>query len=832
MEDSDQLQERLWLKNLQVELGGTFTWAYEELEDSFSINGDRYTIKSLLGEGTFGTVYHCTCEAIDGGCVSQDVAVKIISTERISIITGCSKQSVIRRMLHEAEILGCLGGHPHIVQLHCAAISQTSLRIFMVMQLLRCTDLFNELLRRRKAFPEEETRQIVRQLAMAVSHCHRRQIAHRDIKLENIMLASRHPPVLKLIDFGQAQMQGMNLAAVSKSDQTAKTLTTSSLYTPPDVKQAIQENAAYDAFKLDAFGIGVICYALLCSSLPEAAKGGDFQKGPKWKALSANAQDLILQLLCSDADDRLSVAEVLQHPFVTTVGSSSLSSQVTTPCDFEHELQALMTSQALVKALQQERGASCWMLDGSKDAEMRCRWMCEATNDHFHEAIGALQTLPCEKGTELAQTLMKIRSDVETIRMVCRQSSEQGEEDGHCSFDTVFATYCKINEEVIHLIGRLIVTIQKHEASLTVAEVRIRLLLLVAEQLGRERGFICGHLRRRDLLMSWPVQRRFAKIQGCRQYLLGSTSPESAESGVVSFETGLLPNLRLVSAPLISRRDLEVLEEAETAVLGWKSTASEWFTIITELIDKVHQQASVAFLGLIQEMGRQVSVSPTPPLGNLSVERGTPQSQRETTPPSQSAGPSDNSMSDRANSTFNSVPTGFHQQRPSDYPRAVGSSSRPPGTYLHEDFLPMKVTASSFGGSALDTPEATPLHPGLWQGCGLNFLQSASLLPSVGRQMERTFQFQGTLSPPQTLPPPTPTGMLEQQPAQAQREVVISTGTMGHPISCRGLGCKFASKDRGCKEGDKCQRCHLCLWKRAPEKDAQRLQQGLMMKSL
>ena len=40
-----------------------------------------------------------------------------------------------RRMLQEAEILGCLGGHPNIVQLRCAAVSQQTLRIYIAMQL-------------------------------------------------------------------------------------------------------------------------------------------------------------------------------------------------------------------------------------------------------------------------------------------------------------------------------------------------------------------------------------------------------------------------------------------------------------------------------------------------------------------------------------------------------------------------------------------------------------------------------------------------------------------------------------------------------------------------
>ena len=38
-------------------------------------------------------------------------------------------------MLQEPEILGCLGGHPNIVQLRCVAVSQETLRIYIVMYL-------------------------------------------------------------------------------------------------------------------------------------------------------------------------------------------------------------------------------------------------------------------------------------------------------------------------------------------------------------------------------------------------------------------------------------------------------------------------------------------------------------------------------------------------------------------------------------------------------------------------------------------------------------------------------------------------------------------------
>merc|ERR1740123_1971089 len=42
---------------------------------------------------------------------------------------------------------------------------------------------------------------------------------------------------------------------------------------------------------------------------------------------------------------------------------------------------------------------------------------------------------------------------------------------------------------------------------------------------------------------------------------------------------------------------------------------------------------------------------------------------------------------------------------------------------------------------------------------------------------------------------------------------VVSKGSIGHPFSC-AKACKYAKKKRGCKDGDLCDHCHLCDWKR------------------
>jgi hypothetical protein len=44
-----------------------------------------------------------------------------------------------------------------------------------------------------------------------------------------------------------------------------------------------------------------------------------------------------------------------------------------------------------------------------------------------------------------------------------------------------------------------------------------------------------------------------------------------------------------------------------------------------------------------------------------------------------------------------------------------------------------------------------------------------------------------------------------------------SAGSRGHPFNC-GAACKYTTKTRGCKDGDACSHCHLCVWKRGSRK--------------
>src|SRR3972149_3305391 len=170
--------------------------------------GGRYQVQRFLGEGGRKRVYLAHDDRLD-----RDVAIAVIKTD------GLDAEG-LTRVRHEAQAMGRLGDHPHIVTVH--DIGEDDGQPYIVSQYMAGGDL-EGLLREAEGhrLPIDHAVRIANQVRQALEYAHGRGIIHRDLKPGNIWLAE--DGTAKLGDFGLAMtldrsrvtMAGMMLGTVA-----------------------------------------------------------------------------------------------------------------------------------------------------------------------------------------------------------------------------------------------------------------------------------------------------------------------------------------------------------------------------------------------------------------------------------------------------------------------------------------------------------------------------------------------------------------------------------------------------------------------------------------
>ena len=81
-------------------------------------------------------------------------------------------------------------------------VYENQCKAFLVTELCPGTDMFTDLEENEFLYDETKASIIVRQILEAISYCHDKDIVHRDIKPDNIMIDTDREDAIKLIDFG------------------------------------------------------------------------------------------------------------------------------------------------------------------------------------------------------------------------------------------------------------------------------------------------------------------------------------------------------------------------------------------------------------------------------------------------------------------------------------------------------------------------------------------------------------------------------------------------------------------------------------------------------
>ena len=189
---------------------------------------------------------------------------------------------------------------------------QTSDHVYVVMELLEGGDLLDALLET-GGLEEGDAARVMKELLEGMRDIHDRSITHRDLKLENIIMARRDDfKSLRIADFGLA-----------KKMKTARSKMAEQCGTPAYVAPEVIGGQPYTP-AVDMWAAGVIMYAMMCTELPfdeddqlasfRRIGRGDYHE--PCVPMSADARGLLDGLLCVDKVQRLTASEALGHRWI------------------------------------------------------------------------------------------------------------------------------------------------------------------------------------------------------------------------------------------------------------------------------------------------------------------------------------------------------------------------------------------------------------------------------------------------------------------------------------------------------------------------------------
>eukprot|EP00455_Lapot_gusevi_P056337 TRINITY_DN9339_c0_g1_i2.p1 TRINITY_DN9339_c0_g1~~TRINITY_DN9339_c0_g1_i2.p1 ORF type:complete len:405 (-),score=117.51 TRINITY_DN9339_c0_g1_i2:201-1328(-) len=204
--------------------------------------------------------------------------------------------------------------HPNIIQY--VEDHEENDQLLIVMEFADSGDLDRQIKARAadnfRYFQEHEALFLFLQLCLSLDHIHNHKMLHRDIKGANILLTSTG--LIKLGDFGFSHQYDDTVSGV-----VANTFCGTPYYLAPE----LWNNQRYSK-KADVWSLGVLLYEILALKRPFTAtnmKGlmakvlnGEFPALPE--KYSADFRDVIRQILVVDANQRPSVAQIFEIPFV------------------------------------------------------------------------------------------------------------------------------------------------------------------------------------------------------------------------------------------------------------------------------------------------------------------------------------------------------------------------------------------------------------------------------------------------------------------------------------------------------------------------------------
>jgi len=273
------------------------------------------TIK-MIGKGSFARVY-----LIENKKTKQQFAVKAFSKEYL-----LSQPKGKESLMNEIEVMQKLK-HPYIMSLEEIHESRNS--IYLVVELLEGGELLHYI-SSKENLSTADYFQVMKCILEALSYMSDKNIMHRDLKPDNMILKERNKLnqcTLKIVDFGLSTVCDVPEYLFKRCGTPG--------YVAPEVINAPSNMNIHYSPKCDVFSVGVIFYIMLTQKSPFDGKSFKeiLQKNKNchidfehFKLKSdPNARDLLIRMLEKNPDCRISAKDALRHRFFSEIEEAKIS---------------------------------------------------------------------------------------------------------------------------------------------------------------------------------------------------------------------------------------------------------------------------------------------------------------------------------------------------------------------------------------------------------------------------------------------------------------------------------------------------------------------------
>ena len=274
----------------------------DDSKSQYTKKVNQYVLLNKIGRGA-------NCKVVLGldAATNQYYAVKIFHSDL--------RHSPTKNMPLEREVrIMRLIHHPNIVGLHQVLHAPQKNSSYLIMELGDCGSLKKIVDSKSVDLSEKTIATILKQVVDGLSYLHSQGIVHQDIKPSNILMFSTG--VAKIGDFG-----------IGHSFESAETVVGTPAYQAPEMFEDEPDETGQvpelDPTKEDVWSLGVTLFECVFKQLPfEGENVYEIIRCIRSRGLvlphevDPDLQNLIEGMLAIDPEQRFSLAQVMEHPFL------------------------------------------------------------------------------------------------------------------------------------------------------------------------------------------------------------------------------------------------------------------------------------------------------------------------------------------------------------------------------------------------------------------------------------------------------------------------------------------------------------------------------------